>query len=201
VDEELIYSLTTYQEMGFKIALDDFVFSESLIPLLEVADLIKIDFLITKGSKRQELVNKCLEYNSELKFLGEKIENYQDYEIAKNIGRIGIDSIDAPFIGDYNDYFNNYFLALDTGITDNLSMRLSYDYAPIRDDSDYELDNQVYTAYFNYSMKNDKSLYFGYNKLKSDGNDKQYPLGNEDLDIDYYFIGFEKRGSFLGKNN
>jgi hypothetical protein len=159
-----------------------------------------IDRVLTQGLGVKGLLYADWQMDYYLPLNPEEL-NRGDYRFSANMGRIGIDSIDAPFIGDYNDYFNNYFLALDTGITDNLSMRLSYDYAPIRDDSDYELDNQVYTAYFNYSMKNDKSLYFGYNKLKSDGNDKQYPLGNEDLDIDYYFIGFEKRGSFLGKNN
>lgn len=124
-----------------------------------------------------------------------------DYRLSANMGRVAIDAQNALIINDYNEHFNNYFLALDTGITDNLSMRLSYDYAPFRDDSDYEMDNQVYSAYFNYSMKNDKSLYFGYNRLKYDFEDKKDPLDDQNMAVDYYFIGFEKRGSFFSKNN
>jgi len=45
VDNELIESLKKLSKKGYRIALDDFVYHERLKPLVEVADLIKIDIL------------------------------------------------------------------------------------------------------------------------------------------------------------
>ncbi|MGM0500150.1 MAG: hypothetical protein ACQERL_08100, partial [Bacillota bacterium] len=93
-----------------------------------------------------------------------------------------------------------YFLALDTGISDNLSMRLSYDYSPFVDNNDFEATNKVYSAYFNFTMENDKSLFFGYNRLDFGVDNKNDFSNNNDLEVDYYFVGFEKKGSFLTNN-
>lgn len=155
-----------------------------------------IDRVLTQGIGVKGLLYADWQMDYYLPLNPEEL-NRGDYRFSANMGRVGID--DDMILG-FDEQFNNYFIALDTGITDNLSMRLSYDYTPMIDDDEDELDNKVYAAYFNYSMKKDKSLYFGYNKLRSDYNDKIDPSYNEDSDIDYYFIGFEKRGSFLSKN-
>ncbi|TDO92255.1 diguanylate phosphodiesterase [Halanaerobium saccharolyticum] len=94
VDSHLLYALKTYKEMGFKIVLDDFVFSENLISLVELADFIKIDFLAIRGSARKNIIEICLSHNPELKFIGEKIETHEDYIIAAKMGY---------------DYFQGYF--------------------------------------------------------------------------------------------
>lgn len=86
VDEQLIYSLKTYKEIGFKIVLDDFTFSKDLISLVKLADFVKIDFLITRGAERQNLIDICRKYNPQVKFIAEKIENYNEHLIASNIG-------------------------------------------------------------------------------------------------------------------
>lgn len=86
VDRQLLYSLKTYKEIGFKIVLDDFSFSKDLISLVQLADFVKIDFLMTKGIERQKLIDICRSYNPEIKFIAEKIENYIEYSTAANIG-------------------------------------------------------------------------------------------------------------------
>lgn len=86
VDRQLLYSLKTYKEMGFKIVLDDFSFSKDLISLVKLADFIKIDFLMTQGVERQNLIDICRSYNPKIKFIAEKIENHSEYTIASNIG-------------------------------------------------------------------------------------------------------------------
>lgn len=125
-----------------------------------------------------------------------------DYRISANMGRVDLNSepTDLFRFSEGGEAFNNYFLALDTGITDNVSMRLSYDYAPFVDDNEDESTNKIYSAYFNYSMENDKNLYFGYNRLNYDYKDKT-ELYESNLTAEYYFIGFEMKGSFLGKND
>lgn len=126
-----------------------------------------------------------------------------DYRVSANIGRVDLNGEQTGTFGFFEgreEAFNNYFLALDTGITDNVSMRLSYDYAPFVDDNEEESKNKIYSAYFNYSMKNDKNLYVGYNRLNYDSKDK-IDLDESNLTAEYYFIGFEMKGSFLGKND
>lgn len=94
LDQQLLYALEIYKEMGFNIVLDDFVFTENLIPLVKLADYIKIDFLITKGAERKKLINKCNQYNSDIQYIAEKIEKYEEFFAAKDIGF---------------DYFQGYF--------------------------------------------------------------------------------------------
>lgn len=86
VDEHLLYSLRTYKEMGFNIVLDDFTFSKDLISLVKLADYVKIDFMLTRGAERYNLVDICRKYNPEIKFIGEKIESYDEYTMACDIG-------------------------------------------------------------------------------------------------------------------
>jgi len=86
VDDHLLYALKTYKEMGFKIVLDDFVFSKNLISLVELADFIKIDFLAINGAERKNIIESCQIYNPNLKFLGEKIETHADYMMAVKMG-------------------------------------------------------------------------------------------------------------------
>ncbi|MBF0397781.1 MAG: HDOD domain-containing protein, partial [Desulfobacterales bacterium] len=69
---------------GYILALDDFVFSERFTPLIEIADIIKIDFLLTKGEKRKEVIKQCK--NPKVKFLAEKVETSEEYETAIQMG-------------------------------------------------------------------------------------------------------------------
>ena len=43
VDEELIAAVKNLSDSGYMIALDDFVYHEKMLPLLKIADIIKID--------------------------------------------------------------------------------------------------------------------------------------------------------------
>ncbi|PTV99096.1 EAL and modified HD-GYP domain-containing signal transduction protein [Halanaerobium saccharolyticum] len=86
VDSHLLYVLKTYKDRGFKIVLDDFIFSKNLISLVELADFIKIDFLAINGAERKNIIESCQIYNPNLKFLGEKIETHADYMMAVKMG-------------------------------------------------------------------------------------------------------------------
>lgn len=50
VDAELIEAIRALSHQGYMIALDDFVFDEHLRPLVEVADIIKVDVLTLERS-------------------------------------------------------------------------------------------------------------------------------------------------------
>lgn len=72
------------REEGYQIALDDFVFDRKLVPLLEVASIIKIDVRLTPLDMITRTLNILANYN--VKLLAEKVENRQDFERALKMG-------------------------------------------------------------------------------------------------------------------
>lgn len=84
VDKEIIDICRELKKDGFKIVLDDFEFKESLIELVKIADIIKIDFLNSKKKIRKATLNLIKnKYNQNVKFLAEKIEDYSHFQEAK----------------------------------------------------------------------------------------------------------------------
>lgn len=65
---------------GYRIALDDFVYSPSLDPLIRIADFIKIDYRNTTASTRHDLMTKLDSFAGA--FVAEKVETQQEYEQA-----------------------------------------------------------------------------------------------------------------------
>jgi EAL and modified HD-GYP domain-containing signal transduction protein len=83
-DDEVIAGVRALAKSGFTIALDDFEFDEKWQPLLEMADIIKIDVLTQKGDQLQNLVTQLQPYN--VKLLAEKVEDYEILEQCKALG-------------------------------------------------------------------------------------------------------------------
>lgn len=84
VDSEIIESCQELKAAGYKIVLDDFEFKEEWIELIKIADIIKIDFINTTPAQRKEILAVIRsKYNSQVKFLAEKVENHSDLEEAK----------------------------------------------------------------------------------------------------------------------
>lgn len=69
---------------GYTIVLDDFQYSSEFDKLIEYVDIIKVDFIITKGKERKEIMDKVK--NKNIKFLAEKVEKKEDYEEAVKHG-------------------------------------------------------------------------------------------------------------------
>ncbi|WP_040727484.1 EAL and HDOD domain-containing protein [Thiomicrorhabdus sp. Kp2] len=94
VSPQLISSLTKLKELGFKIALDDYIFNPELQPLERFADIIKVE--ITQVGPK-----KLAEHTARLKaqgilLLAEKVETREQYEFCVKLGF---------------DYFQGYFFA------------------------------------------------------------------------------------------
>lgn len=70
--------------LGFKLALDDFVFSPQYENLIALADYIKIDFRATARAERFNIRNKYR--NSDIVFLAEKVETHEEYQEAVAFG-------------------------------------------------------------------------------------------------------------------
>lgn len=69
--------------MGYRLALDDFVLSQNNLPLIEMADIIKIEFPSVSISEQYSLMQKC---HKQVKFLAEKIETREEYKLAAQMG-------------------------------------------------------------------------------------------------------------------
>lgn len=68
---------------GYKLALDDFVLDQNNLPLIELADIIKIEFPAVHPQEQAGLMKK---YKANIKFLAEKIETREEYEQAARMG-------------------------------------------------------------------------------------------------------------------
>lgn len=93
IDEAVIQAVAQLDQAGYRIALDDFVFSEEWIPLIEHADIIKYDLRTTSWVDLKDNMAALKKYP--LKFLAEKVETYEEFNQCVAMGF---------------DYFQGYFL-------------------------------------------------------------------------------------------
>ncbi len=84
--KEVIDALAEFKKKGYLIALDDFVYDKNLKSLVELADIIKVDFILTKGEARGVIIEELLSINPELSFLAEKVETREEFDQAKRFG-------------------------------------------------------------------------------------------------------------------
>ena len=82
--EEIITCCKELKEKGYSIVLDDFVFSPSYMPLILLADIIKVDYRATTYEDRKKLL-ECKEAYS-VEFLAEKIETPEEFSEALEMG-------------------------------------------------------------------------------------------------------------------
>lgn len=83
-NEQVISACTDIAAAGYSLALDDFVFKSDLQPLIQLADIIKIDFMLTPIDEIQKMVNRFK--GNHIKLLAEKIETYENFEEALSMG-------------------------------------------------------------------------------------------------------------------
>lgn len=83
-DNKIIECCKSLKEKGYIIALDDFRYSEKYDELIKYVDIIKVDFIVTKGKERKEIINKIK--NKKIKFLAEKVETEEEYKEAAGYG-------------------------------------------------------------------------------------------------------------------
>jgi c-di-GMP-related signal transduction protein len=81
---EVVSACRKLKQAGYTIALDDFVFQENLQPLIELADIIKIDFIRTPFSIRRSLMDEFAPRGFHM--LAEKVETRQEFQEALDSG-------------------------------------------------------------------------------------------------------------------
>ncbi len=82
-DEALLRSLQELKEGGFLIALDDFSPNDHTLPLVPLADIIKVDFLANSRERCVEIVKT---HCTKAIALAEKIETRDQYQAARQMG-------------------------------------------------------------------------------------------------------------------
>lgn len=81
---ELVHAVRKLKDRGYTIALDDFVYHGNLDQLIEMADIIKVDFIVTKAGARAEVVKRLKRKG--LTFLAEKVETNEEFLEAGEMG-------------------------------------------------------------------------------------------------------------------
>jgi EAL and modified HD-GYP domain-containing signal transduction protein len=84
--EEIVDAIRLIKGEGYRFALDDFVCASGYESLLKLADIVKVDFLLTSPVEREELVRRIREIAPHLKLLAEKVEDEDEFEEAKSLG-------------------------------------------------------------------------------------------------------------------
>jgi c-di-GMP-related signal transduction protein len=83
-DAEVLAACRRLKDLGYVIALDDFVYARELEPFIDLADIIKIDFQISAPSERQRAVGELAPLGIQL--LAEKVETRAEFAEAHDSG-------------------------------------------------------------------------------------------------------------------
>lgn len=93
VDQDLIQACKSLKEKGYILALDDFVLNPSFEPLLELVDIIKIEFPNVSLETQRNLIKK---HKHKIRFLAERLETREEFNMALQMGY---------------DYFQGFFFS------------------------------------------------------------------------------------------
>lgn len=97
VDDELVEAVRHFATLGYRLALDDFVYQETKEPLLGLIDFIKVDVRLQSMPEIRELVGHLRAcHGNRLHLLAEKVETEAEFEQLLDLGF---------------DYFQGYFLS------------------------------------------------------------------------------------------
>jgi len=93
-EDAIVSAVHKLAQNGFTIALDDFIYSESLQPLVDISDIIKIDLMALNKEELEQHV-KILS-DGKRKLLAEKVETQEEFDHCKELGF---------------DYYQGYFFS------------------------------------------------------------------------------------------
>ena len=92
--QEVLDACKKLRAEGYMIALDDFTFREESMALLDWADIVKVEFPSVDVETQRRYIQK---YGKRLKFLAEKVETREEYQLAAALGY---------------DYYQGYFFSM-----------------------------------------------------------------------------------------
>jgi len=83
-DAEFMKACRNLKELGYILALDDFVLDYPYEEIVDLVDIIKVDFLLTSQRERHAIIQKYQGRN--IRFLAEKVETLEQFEEAIQAG-------------------------------------------------------------------------------------------------------------------
>lgn len=83
-DDEILTACRKLKQLGYTLALDDFVAFNQISPLIDLADIIKVDFLKASPDDWKAMPREI--GNGRIRFLAEKVETLEQYEEAVACG-------------------------------------------------------------------------------------------------------------------
>lgn len=83
-DDPTLVALDQLKSEGCRIALDDFVFDPRFEPLLELADIVKVDLRVTATDDLPKQLDLMRNYG--VRLLAEKVETQEEMEYCKQLG-------------------------------------------------------------------------------------------------------------------
>lgn len=93
-ENTIVEAITKLANDGFSIALDDFIYDESLQPLVDISNIIKIDLMALNDEELKAHVIKLAD--GKRKLLAEKVETQEEYDHCRELGF---------------DYYQGYFFS------------------------------------------------------------------------------------------
>ena len=84
-DDAVLAAVERLAEQGYTIALDDFVYSPDLEPLVGLADIVKIEFPAIPNEDLPDHIEKLRELGVRT-ILAEKVETQEEFELCKRLG-------------------------------------------------------------------------------------------------------------------
>ncbi len=84
LDDSILRGIQRLKKDNYTIALDDFIFHPHLAPLVEIADIIKIDLMALDEQQLKQHVDDLSKYP--VKLLAEKVETQQEYQKCLDYG-------------------------------------------------------------------------------------------------------------------
>jgi len=83
-DDEMVSACKKLKDLGYLLVLDDFVFAPGYENLINLVDIIKVDFIQTQGTERGTVIHDV--GASRIEYLAEKVETQEDFEQAVDLG-------------------------------------------------------------------------------------------------------------------
>lgn len=83
-EKDIVENCRKLKKSGYSIALDDFILRDDYLTLIELADIIKVDFLSSSQDDKKSIVQRFKGRN--IKFLAEKVETPEEFQQAKEWG-------------------------------------------------------------------------------------------------------------------
>jgi len=83
-DEETVRACHRLKSAGYQIALDDVVSVDDRPAFVEIADIIKVDFLLTDAAQQEALAKRFGKHGVQL--LAEKVETHEQFQSALKMG-------------------------------------------------------------------------------------------------------------------